>query len=388
MTVFNYNSPDFVPPFFSRHDLPVPNESDKKVLAGTLRESGISQPHLAKSTGLSQQSVSRIVIRLKERGLLSERERKSKGRRGQPSETVAVTPDFAYSFGVAMMTDAISIVLMDFSGQVLDQLNRSMPTMSRQVVLSELQKTFQKLIHKHGIDPQKIFGMGVGISGYTLGGRARYNTPRALDDWALVEIDEIMSEHLNLPAWVENDANVAAIGENLVGIGRNYKNFAYLYIDAGIGGGIIVEQKLMRGCNGNGGEIGLILPSQIYPHPSLEVLRQTLARKGIGIEGIADMLSKFDPSWEGVDEWISKSHESFSLIVSALAAILDTEAIVLGGRIPTSLAEKVIPHIEIYDDARRAEPRPMPRLLVSQSTGDACAIGAATLPFNRYFFSA
>ena len=73
--------------------------------------------------------------------------------------------------------------------------------------------------------------------------------------------------------------------------------------------------------------------------------------------------------------------------MSALAAILDTEAIVLGGRIPAPLAEMVIPHIEIYDDARRAEPRPTPRLLVSQSTGDASAIGAATLPFNKYFFS-
>ena len=388
MARYNYNSPNFSPPFFELHSLRVPSESDKKVLGETLRESGISQPLLAKSTGLSQQSVSRVVIRLKDQGLLKVRERKSKGKRGQPSVVVDINPDFAYSFGVAMMTDAISVVLMNFSGQVIDQVNKSMTTMSRTAVIEELRTTFQTLTTRHQIAHEKIIGIGVGISGYALGGRARYNTPRVLDDWALVDIDEILSEHLNLPAWIENDANVAAIGENLVGIGRTYKNFVYLYIDSGIGGGVIINQKLMRGCHGNGGEIGLILPSEIYPHPSLEALRQIIVKNDIKIEGLADMLLRFNPEWPGVDEWITKSHASLSLIVSALAAILDTEAIVLGGRIPTSLAEKVIPHIETYDDARRAEPRPMPRLLVSQSTGSASAIGAATLPFNKYFFSA
>lgn len=387
MARYNYNSPDFVPPFFNRNSIPLPTESDKRVLGAIFREAGISQRVLAQSTGLAQQSISRSVRGLTERGLIQALERNSKGLRGQPSIVVDIEPKFAYSFGVAMMTDALSVVLMDFSGKVLGQEKKSMPTMSRRAVIDELQSLFHKLARRHNINSDRILGLGVGISGYALGGHGRYNTPRVLDDWALVEIDEILSEHLDLPVWVENDANVAAIGENLVGIGRSYKNFVYLYIDAGIGGGIIINHQLMRGCHGNGGEIGLMLPSKVYPHPSLEALRQSIAHHGISLDGISDMLMRFDPQWPGVEEWITKSHPSFSLIISALAAILDTEAIVLGGRIPASLAEMVIPHIQIYDDARRQEPRPIPRLSVSQSTGDASAIGAATLPFNKYFFS-
>jgi predicted NBD/HSP70 family sugar kinase len=67
--------------------------------------------------------------------------------------------------------------------------------------------------------------------------------------------------------------------------------------------------------------------------------------------------------------------------------LLDPEAIVLGGRLPQSLAEKIIPAIELFDDARRHEPRPLPQLVLSQTKVDACAIGAAMLPLEACFFS-
>jgi hypothetical protein len=61
--------------------------------------------------------------------------------------------------------------------------------------------------------------------------------------------------------------------------------------------------------------------------------------------------------------------------------------IVLGGRIPRVLAEKIIPAIELFDDARRQEPRPLPRVMLSQTKVDACAIGAAMLPLEQRFYS-
>ncbi len=364
-----------------------PSESEKKILSVTLRGGGLTQPEIARRTDLAQQSISRLVSGLIARGALYEGERKSDGRRGQPSMSVEIAPDYAYTFGVAIMTDALSVSLMDFSGVVLEQAQNDMSTMTRSAVIETLNKTFAKFIKKRRLTNKKILGVGVGISGYSLGGHARYNTPRTLDDWALVDIQELLREQLGFPIWVENDGNVAAIGESLVGAGRTYDNFAYLFFSTGIGGGIIINHELMRGCNGNGGEIGLILPRAVYPHPNLELLRQLVAQQGTEVSGISDMLHKFDPDWPAVDEWIARTRDSLSLITSALAATLDPEAIVLGGRIPKSLARKVIPHIEIFDDARRAEPRSVPRLMASETNGDACAIGAAALPFNSRFFT-
>ncbi|OYU74099.1 MAG: transcriptional regulator, partial [Alphaproteobacteria bacterium PA3] len=88
------------------------------------------------------------------------------------------------------------------------------------------------------------------------------------------------------------------------------------------------------------------------------------------------MLADFDPEWPGVDEWVTRSRDQFSLIASAIAALLDPEAIVFGGRLPASLAAKLLPAIELFDDARREMPRPLPRIIVSRTSYDACAIGA------------
>lgn len=362
------------------------SDSERQILGATLRRGGLTQPEISKATGLAQQSVSRLVKGLIERGALYEGDRISDGRRGQPSMSVEIAPDFQYTFGVAMMTDALSIVLMDFSGIVLEQAFFSMPVMSRVKVLEKLNSTFEKFLHKRRASRDKVFGVGVGISGYCLGGRGKYNTPHALDEWALVDIESIMSEKLGYQVWVENDGNAAAIGESLVGVGRTYSDFVYLFVSTGIGGGVVIDHRLMRGRNGNAGEIGLILPRGAYAQPDLTLLRNLVAKGGVETEGISDMLDRFSIEWEGNEEWIERSRDSFSLIASALAATLDPDAIIIGGRLPKLLAEKLIPHIDIFDDARRAEPRPMPRILVSETSGDACAIGAAALPFHSHFF--
>lgn len=388
MTLYNYDSDDFLPPFFNEFDLPRLSESELKVIATTLRNTNVSQPQLCKLSGLAQQSVSRLTIKLIERGIFLNETQPNRGRRGPPRMSVRLNPRFACTIGVAMMTDAIGIALMDFAGNVIDQVDCKMSDMGQANVVHQFKMIKQQLIEKHKLDEKRIFGVGVGISGYSLGGRARYNTPKGLGEWALIDIDEVLGEYIQLPVWVENDANAAAIGENLVGAGRRYSDFVYVFVDAGIGGGVIVNHELLQGCHNNGGEIGLLLPNDpIYGQPTLESLRRFLSLNDIEASDISDMLERFDCSWKGVNQWIENSRNSFSLMSSAIAAILDTEAIVLGGRLPKELAEALIPKIEIFDDQRRAEPRPKPRILTSQTKGNACAIGAAMLPLNRYFFS-
>lgn len=366
---------------------PQPSPSESAILGFVVRRGQVTQPAIAAATGLSQQSVSRLVGDLVTRGALRFGARQANGRRGQPSLQVEIAPDYAYSIGVALMTDAMSVLLMDFTGNVVDFRHVDMPSMSRASVFERLEAIEAEFVLSNGIDRDRIFGVGVGISGYCLDGVSRYNTMHALDDWAMVELDKMFSDLLGVPAWVENDGNAAAVGESLLGAGRTHPSFAYIFIAAGVGGGVIVDHKLLRGVNGNAGEVALILPKNIYLHPSLETLRQTLTRHGVEIEGISDMVRRFDLNWPGIDEWIERTRDSFSLMISSVAAILDPDAIILGGRIPRPLAEKIIPHIEIYDNTRRAEPRPFPRILLSQTTEDACAIGAASMPLKRHFFT-
>ncbi len=374
--------------FFSHNKCKLPTSSERKILSSVFHHTTLSQPDIVQLTGISQQSVSRLVKALIDRGLLYQHHRTTTGRPGQPSITVAISSKFTYSFGVAIMTDAINIVLMNISGKVLAELTHQMPEMSLDKVCQKLQESFEELISQNKLNKKRLFGLGVGISGYSLGGQGRYNTPSKLDEWAMIDIEDTLQERLNMPVWVENDGNAAAIGESLVGTGMKYKHFAYIYIAAGIGGGIIVNGELVSGTHGNGGEIGLLLPKNTYPSPTLELLHQILQDHDISLNGLSDMLSRFDPDWPGVDEWINQVQKGLSLIVSALAAILDPEVIVIGGRMPNALSTKLIPSLEIFDDDRRQSPRAKPKLIASCSPFDACAVGAAAIPFKKYFFSA
>ena len=386
--MLNIRNETDLPRFFDRYGLRQLSRSERRILSKTVRSGTLGQAALAKATGLAQQSVSRIVKGLVSMGALAEGDRVSSGRRGQPGISIRVVPEFAYTFGLSMMTDAISVVLMDFSGAIVDEKHSPVPAMTRNAVLNKLESIIEAMSGEHSIEESRIFGLGVSISGRYIGSGAVYNTPGPLDDWALIALDRLFEERFDMPVWVENDGNAAAVGESLVGVGRMYDNFAYLFIDTLIGGGVIIDHELMRGCNGNGGEIGLLLPKNLYQHPSLESLRLTLSEHGVEHADVSEMIRNFDCGWPGIDEWITKTHSSFSLIASALAAILDPEAIVLGGRMPDALARRVIPHIDIYNDSRRGKPRALPRLMVSKTAGDASAIGAASLPFKQHFFSA
>lgn len=364
-----------------------PTESESRILRKVLRMNDATQPAIIKSTGLSQQTVSRLVSDLISRGALRPGQKVTNGKRGQPKITLEIVPDYACSLGVSLMTDALSAVLMDFSGQVRASCHIPLPAMTRTAVFDALSEAVDTFYSDTQLDRDRLVGVGVGISGYNLDGKTRFNPPRQLDEWAMVELDHLFEDALGVPAWAENDGNASALGESLLGAGRTLDNFVYLFIAAGIGGGVILNHQLWRGVHGNGGEIGLILPRDVFQMPTLTTLYQTLARSGVAIDGMSDMIDRFDPDWPGVDEWIERSRDPLSQIASSIAAILDPDAIVIGGRIPHSLAERIIPAIELYDDARRTEPRALPRIMVTETRYDACAIGAAMLPLEEEFFS-
>ena len=377
-----------LPPGAAHHarDFGTFSHNERRVLGLVVRNTRITQAAIRHEMELTQQAVSRIVNGLIERGILRSGERVSDGRRGQPSPRLTVVPEFAYSFGVAIMADAVAVGLMDLSGNLLDTRLQGLTPMTRDNVLDAVQAMMTQQVAAHGVDADRVFGIGVGVSGYFVDNSPRFNTPAMLPDWALANVPEIVEQRFGLPVWAANDGTAAAVGESMVGVGRWARNFAYLYFSAGFGGGIIVDGQLLRGDHGNAGECAGILPYNIYTHPNLEFLRQLVTKHGVALETVHDLVEKFDPQWTGVDEWIAKVPDSLSLVCSAISAILDTTVIVLGGRMPRALAERVIPQIEFYSMARRGLPRPVPKVVAAETDGDATLIGAASLPFTKHFF--
>lgn len=363
----------------------VASPNERLILDLIRRQGEMTRADLTRVTDLTAQSVMRLVDDLIARGLLRFGATVSIGR-GKPGPVVQLVPDFAFCAGVSIATDAVTLVLVNFAGAVVAQRVEPMAPITRASLSAFLKQALTKMLAAHPGARERLFGIGVAMTGFFIGKGTPLNPPQPLDDLALIELDSYLERELGHPVWIDNDGNAAAIGESLLGLGREHRHFAYLYFSHGFGGGLVSDGECLRGMHGNAGEFAGMLPMQGLPRPTLELLREMRCEDGHRVETIYQLLAEFDPSWPCVDRWIAAVAPSMSLVTSAIIAIFDPELIVLGGRMPRALADKLIPHIRIDNQPRRGIQRPQASLVAAETRGDAAAIGAAALPLKRHFF--
>lgn len=358
--------------------------NERVVMTILSQDGGTSRATLARRTGLAPHSITRLVEPLIGRGLVGEGARQIAGR-GKPSAKLSLVADAAFSVGVSVMTDSIALVLMDLAGTVCGRAAAALKGAELPTGIAQIRSLIAESIDAAGLDPSRRVGTGFGVTGYFIGDGARLNPPPQLNEWALVPLDTILAGELGGPVWVDNDGNVAVVGEAMLGAGRRAENIAYLYFAAGFGGGVIAGGAPMRGANGNAGEYASILPTD-WPQPTLENLRLFLADGGVVYPDLHTMLHDFDPTDPKIDGWLDICAPSLNLVASAISAALDPDVIVLGGRLPPALAQRIGQRIHLTNPERRGHHRPVPRIQPSEVNEDAAAVGAAMLPFRGAFF--
>lgn len=363
----------------------LPSDSERRLLGLVFRSGGVTQAALTRQMDLTQPTVSRLVSGLATKGLVSLGERTAHGR-GQPSAKVSLVPDYAYSLGVSLLGDAVSMDVMNFAGEVVWRGSSAMPNMGRPAVLRQLGAFRDRMLQQTGIAPKRIFAAGVGVSAFFVGEERLMNPPHLLDDWALVDIAPIIEDALQVPVVADNDGNVACIGEQMTGVGKRFRTFAYFQITNGFGGGVIIEGQPWRGAFGNAGEFAALWQAVGIEHPNLERLRVILRDHGVGFDSVAEMIREFELGLPGVEAWLNEAAFAYSLAATAASAVIDCEAIVLGGRIPRPLAERLSERIAVAGTNRRGRPRPLPVVLPAEAPGDAVSLGAGASVFQGVFF--
>ncbi|OAN63912.1 hypothetical protein A7X12_19120 [Sphingomonas sp. TDK1] len=353
------------------------------------RHGRVSRAVLIRESGLSGTAIFRATEELEAAGLVRSGDPVIAGR-GQPSTSIEIEPDAAFSLGLSVMTDRADVVLVDLAGTVRARREVTLPGMPRGAMLDAAVRFGTDYLAQAGVDRRRLLGLGVAVAGYFVD-PGTVNPAPELEEWALVALDAEIARQVALPVAVENIASAAALGERLLGVGARYASFCYINVAAGFGAGIVVDGALLRGRHGNAGEIGGLFLSSGRITPNLATLHDCLAAHGTRCDGISDMVARFDPQWPGVDAWVAAHQPSFSYLFGALRLTLDCEALILGGRLPRALAQRILDGIDWPENhwpIRRGRRAPATLTQVAGLEPELSGpLGAAALIFHQTLFA-
>ena len=221
-------------------------EYNQKAVLRNLRRNAMSRAELARAMGLTRAATSLIVEELLQSGILMELSPQSTGR-GRSAIPLAIRPDSYYALGVELARKGCNVCLCDMAGNMLqcrkvtDQENLINP------IIIELESLLKM------VDRNKVIGIGISSPGPLDTEKGQILNPPRFDRWHGVEVSSMISKALKLPAYLEHDVTALALHQLELGESRN---FMLLFVDSGIGAGVISGGKPLGSSKNFTGELG------------------------------------------------------------------------------------------------------------------------------------
>lgn len=258
-----------------------------------------------------------------------------------------------YVFGVDIGGTTVKLGFFDVEGELLDKWE--IPTRKEENgsrILPDIAASIESKISEKKIDRSSIAGVGVGAPGPIDMNGTVYKAANL--GWGVFSIRDTLEGILHLPVMAGNDANVAALGEMWKGGGKGAQNLVVVTLGTGVGGGIIINGKILTGAAGAAGEIGHIhvddTETEACGCGNKGCLEQYASATGITRlakrklassqkdstlrQGSISAKSVFDAVKAG-DELAKEIAQEFGEILgkglAAIAAVINPEAIVVGG---------------------------------------------------------
>ena len=162
-----------------------------------------------------------------------------------------------YGFGVDVGGTTIKMGFFETSGKLIDKWEIKTDTSNGgENILSDIAKAIDNKLAQEGISKNDVQGVGVGVPGPV---NSKGIVLKCVNlGWGVFNVEEELASLTGLKVKAGNDANVAALGEMWQGAGKGSEDMVMVTLGTGVGGGIIVDGKVIAGANGAGGEIGHI----------------------------------------------------------------------------------------------------------------------------------
>ncbi len=366
---------------------------NRNVILHAIRANGpIGRRELAELTGLTPPAVFKITKLLLEEQLVIGTVARDGGM-GQPPSLLAVNKDAACTLGLNVDRDHLTLVALDFAGQVRARFRRDVSYADKSQVRAFFQDGIDRLRATGEIPLSKVSGVGLAAPD-----PLDRPFPRQSDldlAWSLNSWRSALAGLVDAPVFHENDAAAAAIGEMLFGAGLEAGSFFYLFVSVGLGGGLVIDRHYNRGVHGHGGEIGLW--PQVNPFRSSRTDLCRTLEEVVSVSGLRDALRR-----DGVEDtdlnsldlgdarvahcvrtWISGCADLLYAPLLSIICILDPEAIFVGGQLPQSVTEQLCHEISKRLSVTIGDNWPKMVVRPGILTSEPAAVGAAILAFRE-----
>ncbi len=354
-------------------------DTQRSILALINQQAPTTRAALAEASGLTPAAITKITKKMLDEQLILVTG-KQKGARGQPGIELDVNPKAAYSLGVNIELEKISIELVDLKGEAV--FSKAIHGLYAEPInaIAELASLVDVTRIAFSDEFARLIGVGVTTSCNFTQEADVVTMPPHLKQWESINIRQSIEQAFGLPCWLENDAIAAALGESVRSRRNNDANFFYLYLGYGIGGGHYFNGEVYRGARGNAGRIGKLFPDR-QNRPSLFCLYNRLGLAEPSPHRADTLSTLLEKNPEKVTEWKGNAQLQLVSALQAIRSICDPDEIIIGGLLPTALVN------DLHDAAITSiqqfleEDEAMPTIVPATTSGDKiAATGAAMLP--------
>ena len=314
-----------------------------------------------------------------------------------------------YGFGVDIGGTTCKIGLFEMNGTLIEDWEIKTNTENKGAsILDDVAAAIEGKMQSAGIAKEEVQGIGVGVPGPVTGDGTVLQCVNL--GWGEFNVAEVLKKRTGFDVKVGNDANVAALGEMWQGGGKGHKDVVMVTLGTGVGGGIIVDGKIVAGANGAGGEIGHIMVNEeetdtcgcgkkgcYEAYASATALMNqiqtacekhpdSLLAKKVEEDGNSGKIV-FDCAKEGDKVAIAVVKRYIKYVGVGLvnyANIFAPEVIIIGGGI-SNQGDNIIKPLQRYVSRNKygAEYTPKVKVVAATLKNDAGIIGAAALCINH-----
>lgn len=369
-------------------------ESNERLVLTVLRRSAnLASSEIARRTGLSAQTVSRL-IRALEADHLIRRGEPQRGRVGQPSVPLSLNPEGAFFLGLKVGRRSVELILTDFLGRIVDREKRiyGYPDFDQVLDFTVARSATIRERMKPGVR-DRVAGMGIAMPFHLWNWAAQIGVAQNdMANWETRDLSAELAERIDLPLYLQNDASAACSAELVFGTKRTPSNFLSFYVAFFIGGGLVLRGSLYTGTRGNAAGLGpLIVPDAkgamrpLIDLASLAVLEQRMTSAGLDASHIWDRPADWDIPREMLNAWLDEAAHGLSHAIRAAQTLLDLDTILLDGWLPQPVLSDLSARVNTAVDQLDMSGMNRPAIACGTIGADARTLGAASLPLTARF---